>query len=454
MGSHRHDTTSRHGERGVTLVFFTLSLFLLIGMGALAIDLASMYVARNQSQQAADAAALAGAKYFVESGCVTSGNCAVYEATSIARATEVAAQSYAGGQPVTIVGTPTFNMNTPQNPQITVSVQSTNLKLYFLPALADLANILGAGTPPASQISVGGTATAEAWNPSGAPGGPIYCTGCVRPWLIPNCDQYITTGPSALSNLCTGANGAIPASQGYLLTRGSYGVENPGCYPAGVVGEPITMAFQDQPALFGAVDITNGTGNIATYQQAIPICAIGQQTCGTGIPFFILPASPVVAPAFAPAFALSTQMGVENLLHVTTIGLGVGQDYPTPGNPCPPQIQTGALNPMVTNVVVAQDRVIATSDSIVTAYIFDNAPLVPQSVPGTSQLVTIVGFAQIFVTQVDINATTGNTEVQGIILGVAGCGSITGGTCGLGSGNGTSINGPSLIPVRLITPSN
>jgi len=48
-----------------------VSLFALIGIAALAIDLTTLYVARGEMQRAADAAALAGAKAFVESETTT-----------------------------------------------------------------------------------------------------------------------------------------------------------------------------------------------------------------------------------------------------------------------------------------------------------------------------------------------------------------------------------------------
>ena len=119
------------------------------------------------------------------------------------------------------------------------------------------------------------------------------------------------------------------------------------------------------------------------------------------------------------------------------------------------QIQAGAANPIVVQGIVGSGTLIATSDSIVTAYIYDTPPglagysglsytIVP---PDASQVISIVGFAQIFVSQVDANG-----NIFGNILGVAGCGNNPNALCGLGSGNGTSINGPTLIPVRLITP--
>jgi hypothetical protein len=438
MSSWERTKEYRQGERGATLVIFSLSLVMMMGMGALAVDLASMYVARNEAQRAADSAALAGAKYFVESGCVTVGNCATYETTAIARATEVAAKSFVEGQPATVFGTPTFDLTKPLNPQITVQVQSANLKFYFVRAFYRLLKPF-TGIP--ARFKLGATATAEAWNPSGSTGGPIYCTGCVRPWVIPNCDQG-NPGPDQ-NNLC---NAGTPPVQAYLLNPSSnYGVENPGCYPGGVVGSPIAMRFQLQPTLYGAVDITNGSGNLANYQQAVPICSIGQQTCGTSIPFYILPVT--------PAMEASTQAGVEALLHVASTGPNPPnqQDY-IDTSVCPPQIHAGGQNPLVTQGVVNVNNAISTSDSIVTAYIFDGAPIAPQAINGVSQNLNIVGFAQIFVTQVDLDALN-NTEVQGVILGVAGCGSNIG-ACGAAAGSGTSINGPTTMPVRLITPTN
>jgi uncharacterized membrane protein len=75
------------------------ALVILLGVAALAIDLASLYVAHNEAQRAADAAALAGAKVFVESGCVTIGDCSGEEGVASDRATQVAGQILVGGLP-------------------------------------------------------------------------------------------------------------------------------------------------------------------------------------------------------------------------------------------------------------------------------------------------------------------------------------------------------------------
>lgn len=422
MGYQR-TSKGRNGERGVTLYIVAGSLVILLGIGALAVDLASLYVAHNEAQRAADAAALAGAKVFVESGCVTIGNCSGEEGVATDRANQVAGQILIGGQPGT--ATVTFN-EVAQDPQITVQIQSANLAVYFAPAIGFT-----------NSNSVTSSATAEAWNPSGQ-GGPGYCTGCTRPWLIANCDQTI-----AGVSLCAG--------EATLLNPGSTGVTNANCTPGGVVGEQIVIPLQTPTnpgltpptTLYGALDVDSpGTGNLGDYRQAITTCFTGQTTCGEPT-LNILPVN--------AALSTSTQAGVENLLHVAATGLGLGQDY-IDTTVCPPQIHAGAMNPLVTAGVVAQDSVISISDSIVTAYVFDAPPgvgtytgLAYNPVAGdTSQLVNIVGFAQIFVTQVD---ATGN--VWGNILGVAGCGANNGGGCGAGT-----IQGPTTLPVRLIQSGN
>lgn len=421
MGFRERTKKQRDGERGNTLYMVAASLFVLLGMGALAIDLASLYVARNEAQRVADSAALAGAKVFVESGCVTSETCALsaFETEATNRATQVGMQNLVEGQaPASIQVAFDGNYISTQNPQITVQVQSANLHVYF-------AGAIGITTAP----SVGATATAEAYNPSGAAAGaPIFCTGCVRPWLIANCDQS-TLYSNPASTLCSG-------EASLLNPANNYSVSNPNCTPAGVIGAPIDIQLQAQPTLYGALDVDNGSGNLADYQSAITTCFTGQTTCGART-LTILP--------YGATTGLATTMAVENLMHITAAGPGLGQDT-IDVTVCPPQIHAGALNPLVTNGVVNPNELITTSDSIVTAYIFDGTPLQTSTATTVTQPMTIVGFAQIFVTQAD-PANPG--EFLGYILGVAGCGSNPG-ACG-----NTSIQGPTMLPVRLIQqPAN
>src|SRR5262245_11440829 len=59
--------TGRFGnEHGVTVVFVAVSLFAILAMGALAVDLASLRSAHTEAQRAADAIALAGGDAFYQ----------------------------------------------------------------------------------------------------------------------------------------------------------------------------------------------------------------------------------------------------------------------------------------------------------------------------------------------------------------------------------------------------
>jgi hypothetical protein len=380
---------ARRGEQGSTLFIVAGSLTILLGIGALAIDIASLYVARSESQRAADAAALAGAKIFVESGCVTSGNCSSEETAATDRATQVALQNLVAGQPLTVSGVSFVEQS--QNPQITVQVQSRNLHVYF-------AAILGVTSAP----TVGATATAEAYNPSGQAGGPQFCTACVRPWLIPNCQPSYATPSNCLLSL---SGGAIQS-------------------PTGVIGQPLQIAVETQQTQFGAID--NGS-DFAGYQKSIFTCNTGQMTCGS-----------IVHTLLGSKIAYTTP-GVDSLLHIPSgaTGRSQGQDWIDP-TVYPPQVHAGASNPLVVQGVVAQDAVVATSDSIVTAYLYDNRSALHTD---RSDSVMVLGFAQIFITQVDASG-----DVWGVILGAAGC-SQADTDCDPGA-----IKGSSMLPIRLITP--
>ena len=62
--------TTKRQPRGQALVTMALALMVLMGFGALAIDVGMMFLARNELQNAADAAALAGVQEFYYTGCM------------------------------------------------------------------------------------------------------------------------------------------------------------------------------------------------------------------------------------------------------------------------------------------------------------------------------------------------------------------------------------------------
>jgi Flp pilus assembly protein TadG len=87
-------------QRGVTLILVAILMFVFLGIAALAIDLSHLYVVRNELQNAADAGALAGARFlYNEYG--TSVN---IEANQIAynTATKNEALTLSGAEPVDV----------------------------------------------------------------------------------------------------------------------------------------------------------------------------------------------------------------------------------------------------------------------------------------------------------------------------------------------------------------
>ena len=211
-------------------------LFVVGAMAALSIDVVTLYTARSEAQLAADAGALAGARVFANSG-VTSD--ASRRSTRNARtlattiATQVASQNLVGGRtlnPATGAGEIAVSFNETDtgfdtNPHVTVKTQRADLPTFF-------ARIWGR-----TVNTVGASATAEAYNPSGAnalgetavPVAPL----CVKPWLLPNIDP---TGAS--TNTIFNPDGSITAPglvgkgwPGPSNSNGIYALCNGDCSP-------------------------------------------------------------------------------------------------------------------------------------------------------------------------------------------------------------------------------
>ncbi|HVN17568.1 MAG TPA: pilus assembly protein TadG-related protein, partial [Dongiaceae bacterium] len=207
-------------ERGVTIVLVAIAMVAIIAMAALSIDVITLYLAKQEAQRSADAAALAAAKIISVSGITgdpsnSSGNwvsiCGPDDgtnglATRVAKA--VANQNYVGGAPAT---TPTITYSSGGssssdctglsatgfgvNPIVTVQLSRANLPSFF-------SRIWG---NPGNTISA--TATAEVFNSSNSAN---YVTAgtiipvqprCVKPWVVPNQDP-LHPGPGG-GNYCT-----------------------------------------------------------------------------------------------------------------------------------------------------------------------------------------------------------------------------------------------------------
>jgi hypothetical protein len=128
----------RREERGQTLLLVVVAMSVLLGMAALAIDIATLYTASNEARRAAEAAALAGAQAFVSSGVtagwlpqntVCTGSVGSPGLAEQRALQAVATNSVAGGA-ATLQAT-LCNFATPENPQFTATVQRTGLPTFF-----------------------------------------------------------------------------------------------------------------------------------------------------------------------------------------------------------------------------------------------------------------------------------------------------------------------------------
>ncbi len=401
-----------HEQRGSALLLAAVSMVVLLALSALGIDLATLYVTRNEAQRAADASALAAAKQFVSSG-YTSGLITqdAVKALAIAQAKAVGSQNRVAGQASSIQDADvTFDFSQQSDPRVSVRVVRSAARGNAVPTF--FAKALGV-----ISADIAASATAEAYNPSGSNNGPTFCTGCVKPFILPNCDLNHHTD---LNPLCPGGN------QDYYIQNGQ--IVHPGpVSQGGVIGQQWTFHSQLVPSQFGELNFDGGGDN--AYRQNIASCNAHQYTCGDSIPL-------LTGKGTGP-----TSQGIEQLIHATGYGLNQGQDSMDVNAGPPFQIYAGSNNPLVLTRVLKVGSPISTSDSVVTVPVYDGSTL--SSGAGS---VTIVGYMQIFINYVDHKGN--DDSINAYILNVAACQS-GGGTCSSGGGT-VSGGGQSLIPVRLV----
>jgi Flp pilus assembly protein TadG len=435
----------RKNERGVTIVLVAFSLLALLGMAALAIDIATLYVAHGEAQRAADAAALAGARMFVTSGytsassslaapdvCQTSASPGAAAAAN-RQAEAVAGQNMISGQAAAVQSI-TCNV-APVNPQIAVTVQRTGLPSFF-------GRIWGGATH-----SVSATAVAEAYNPSGSTS-PIQLQG-VKPWLIPDCDP---TNP-APGDCATGGYFVDPAT-GAIQNNGSFvGKTITLTHVIGAAAPNVTMApprtldyYRANVPINPPVPVCPSTSAVSCgqvgsddYHDNIACASTFQFSCGQTVG-----AGQTVT--VGGGSGVRTNWGTQCLIHASGQGPppGPGQDQIYPGVPV--RISGGDNNP---NPALQGLTNISRSDSIVTVPIYHAAGGPNLCPSGCNQTATIVGFLQLGITQNVPDATSppgapgARGKIEGVIMNVAGCNP--------GAANpAVSGGGVSPIPVRLI----
>jgi len=403
------------------------AMMILMGTVGLAVDLACLYTARGEAQRAADAAALAGANDFANSGytsgLLTAGQVeilAAADAAAVGNKNPILGQSpqlnsgtFADSCPPPPGADGCFDLTTSNDPRITVVAQRTvahgnPVPLFFM-------KMFGVETGDVSA-----TATAEAYNPSTGGGPPINMQN-LKPWLTPNCDtqHVVATTDSRANPNCPVSGG----DDSYLIyppgSQNEGEVVFPGQSPDGVVGEqfilkPGSPSAAPAPSQFyplylpqsysavcplGASTSTSsdGTGSSSLYEQNIECWTPQTFTCGQET--IQVASGNMVGP---------TSKGVDVLIHQgsdttgqDTIDLSVA----------PFQFLAGANNPYY-----PEGQVITSSDSVVVVPLYDGSNLCPGGSCNTT--VDIQGFLQVFIQ----GEYPPSATVTSYVLNAGGCG--------------------------------
>lgn len=422
----------RSGERGQTIILVAVSLVTLLAMAALAIDVVTLYVARSEMQRAADAAALAGAKAFVDSGitslATTDPNYAgvqnLAQVMAKAAINSIVPQNRIAGTAPVLVGAPAFDFTRPGNPQLTVTLQRTDLPTYF-------ARIWGS-----RLATVTASAVAEAYNASGSQtstGNYVPVTPkCVKPLLVVNQD------PKTLNPLIDPITGlAAPGVIGEQITL------YPACTGTGGVGTCTTISPSNPPQAnapnpgdlpYIPAQVTPNPNNLCPscvgatdFEQSIECCDFNPYSCGAATPKINI--DTIIRHG---QLRTETDNGVQCLIN------GGAKDTLDPTSL--PDLAAGIGPARITaNSGPHSGVLVTTSNSIATLPIIDRTLVATQ--------VTVLGFLQVFI---DDSSTTNSppaglhAEVQAHILNVVGCGNNP------SAGATVSGGGVSPIPVRLI----
>ena len=427
----------RGNERGVTLLIVTVGMLSLLAMAILAMDVVSLYVAKDQAQAAADAAALAGAQALAISS--TTSNPSAVPISSVCNGSSGMADSWAqavAAQNSIAGGLGTVTTSCPSapdgNPRIQVTVTRPGMPTFF-------ARIWGGAASTAAA-----TAMAEAYNPSfdslnpGAP--PIQIQG-VKPWLIFNCNTCTSGGPAFFTSTYAVANAGAFIGQPVTFTlMGSSTSPTTTNVITPTSLSPVQFYALDGPApqtcpSNGAVSCNQiGTGppNLNYHDN---IACTGSFKFGNNQSIPMAGSPPVqVDTRSLGTLQVRTRDGTLCLIHADSPGPGMGQDSFTQVT-LPLTITGGYNNP---DAALANVSGIHRSDSVVTAPVF-NCPAAPATCDGTGvSSLQIVGFLQL-----GIQDVTATGDIHAVILNAAGT-SPTGVTPAI-TGAGTSP-----VPVRLI----
>ncbi len=435
-------TRHRTRESGQTIILIAVSLAAFLAMAMLAIDVVTLYNARSEAQRVADAAALAGAKAFVTTGFTSSqlgdptsnegAVCSPVGGTGFATqaAVATASQNPIAGAAATLTSVtcnpgPGANW---ENPQITVTAQSSSLPILFSRIFSH------------NAITASATATAEAFNPSGTTT-PVSVTN-VKPWAIPNCapgtaiplppcpnnPYFVDTAAYSLLNPTNYIGRSFPF---YLNDGNAVSAPPPIQYWELVPPLPTMCPADSQVGCNGVSGGDNYMQNIACTNVSTPV------TCGEMIGF-----GQTITALGTPDDS-SLKIGGQCLIHASALGAGMGQDVVSPAvSGTPINISGGTNNP---DINLQGKASINRSDSVVSVPIYDGS-IALCSKSGFNivclQSAAVIGFLQLAVQDIQTDGN-GHAYFDAVIMNAVGCNPtptnpvVTGGTV-------------SPIPVRLI----
>lgn len=399
-----------------------------MGTAGVAVDLAYLYTARAEAQRAADAAALAAANDFANSG-YTSGLLSQGQIESLAAADAAAvgnknlilgvspdfsASLFADSCPTPAGDDGCFDLSVSNDPRITVIAQRSTangdaLPLFFM-------KMFGVETANVSAV-----ATAEAYNPSTSTGPPINMQD-LKPWLVPNCDpgHVVSATDSRANPNCSDGSAGDYSYIVYPPSSENAGqVVFPGQSPDGVVGEsfilkPGSPSQAPAPSQFyplylpqsyssvcpaGASTSTssNGGGSASLYEQNIECWTPQTYTCGQQS--IQIATGNMVGP---------TSTGINILIHQGTDN--TGQDT-LDTSVVPFEILAGANNPYY-----PEGKQITSSDSMVVVPLYDGSNLCPGG--SCTSTVDVQGFLQVFIE----GEYPPSATVTSYVINAGGCG--------------------------------
>ena len=494
--THKFRRLENNRERGITMVLVAAAMVAIIGIAAMSIDLVTLYLAREEAQRTADAAALAAARIISVSGITGApisdqpdwaSICGGANGWATQAAQGVVAQNTVGGQSALITAAAvTYSDGTHSktdsstltdvlavNPMVTVQITpSVVIPSFFSRIWGSAGNKISA------------SATAEAFNPSQSNTRGVGASGsvtpvqprCVKPWIVPNLDPGNPLNTNGGSS-CTQTT-CIP-----FVDPTSGAIQNPGISPSitvntGVIGEQFTL-FADcasgtpcgRPDPTPTANVPRTLTNRNSYEGGWPpvlpnleylpapdpVTSVGYLSSCTDTSNKYQQAVAGCDQTTAYQCGVQVSAGGTNTIDLNENPGGSAGDTPT-GLACSlthsASLPVSGLDALGNNgsnpypfVALAGDVTaklmgvpantpLTSSNSIVSLPIYDGSPLVVSS---QTAPVTIVGFLQVFVTA--INQSDGSVTVR--VLNVAGCGNVAA---------NPPVFGSSPVPVRLITP--